>query len=83
MKKIICIAATGVILITCVCVNAVATAQSAPAQAAVEEQPNKYVIKSEGGRLVVYALDRTSRFCQQRPLPPTFPKATPTGSDRE
>ena len=52
MKKIICIAATGVILITCVCVNAVATAQSAPAQAAVEEQPNKYVIKSEGGRLV-------------------------------
>ena len=75
MKKIICIAVTGVILITCVCVNAVATAQSAPAQAAVEEQPNKYVIKSEGGRLVVYRFGQDKPFLSTETFAANLPKS--------
>ena len=75
MKKLICIAVTGVILITCVCVSALASSQNESSAAAVEQEaPTRYVIKSEGGRLVVYRRGQEKPFMSTETFSANLPR---------
>lgn len=74
MKKAICIAVTGVILIASVCVNAFASSQSAGGTAA-EHTVNRYVIKSESGRLVVYKSGEDTPFMTTETFSNHLPKS--------
>ena len=73
IKKLICIAATGVILIICVCISAFAAAPQgeAPSPAPL----NKYVIKSEQGRLVVYRAGDSTPFMTTETFSAQLPKS--------
>ena len=79
MKKIICIAATGVILIGCVLVSALSgTKQSEQTPAAYAQSSsgeNRYIIKSEYGRLVVYRKGDETPFMTTETLSGTLPKS--------
>lgn len=76
MKKIIVIAAAGVILISCVLAGEAARgareAQSGAAQTASE---NVYVVKSEDGKLVVYRKGDSKPFMTTGTLSSGLPRS--------
>ncbi|MED9970846.1 MAG: hypothetical protein UFA98_12720 [Ruminococcus sp.] len=75
MKKAICIAVTGVILIASVCVSAFASSQSDGRAAAAETKVNRYIIKSESGRLVVYKSGDDTPFMSTETFSGHLPKS--------
>lgn len=76
MKKAIIIAATGAILIASVFISAFASSQNTPEEASVSQSaPNKYVIKSESGRLVVYKYGEDTPFMTTETFSNHLPKS--------
>lgn len=76
MKKAIIIAATGAILIASVFISAFASSQKTPEEASVSQSaPNKYVIKSESGRLVVYKYGEDTPFMTTETFSNHLPKS--------
>ncbi|HCA04549.1 MAG TPA: hypothetical protein DEO32_01485 [Ruminococcaceae bacterium] len=76
MKKAICIAATGVILISSVFIGELSAPSNASAAgASAHTEPNKYVIKSESGRLVVYKKGADAPFMTTETFSTGLPKS--------
>ena len=76
MKKAICVAVTGVILISSVFIGAAFGTQDNRAQAAqAVSVPNKYIIKSEKCRLVVYKSGNDAPFLTTETFSDNLPKS--------
>ncbi len=78
MKKLILIAVTGVILISCVIIGAAATGSAVESGASVSEtaeEEKEFVITSEHGRLVVYRSGENEPFLTTDTFTSSLPRA--------